>query len=95
MVQLLADILRVQGSYRTYEEWKHAVPGVSSVTERGSYRTYEEWKRFCLKCDRQIKDRSYRTYEEWKQLYNNKIIIDTITVLTVPMRNGNIEEVLL
>jgi len=37
-------VTREYGSYRTYEEWKHAVAKVSSVVFVSSYRTYEEWK---------------------------------------------------
>jgi len=33
--------------------------------------------------------RSYRTYEEWKLVSNSFSDVDTETVLTVPMRNGN------
>jgi len=32
-------------SYRTYEEWKLADPGLSRINSNSSYRTYEEWKR--------------------------------------------------
>ena len=37
------------GSYRTYEEWKQYVGGLSFRGFRvSSYRTYEEWKpNFC------------------------------------------------
>jgi len=33
-------------SYRTYEEWKHALMRLVCPTVQGSYRTYEEWKLF-------------------------------------------------
>ena len=33
---------------------------------------------------------SYRTYEEWKQLKHGTSRIKAVSVLTVPMRNGNV-----
>jgi len=55
-----------------------------------SYRTYEEWKPTWIMhiCIPQLS--SYRTYEEWKLLKDGKPV-RTPKVLTVPMRNGNIE----
>ena len=35
---------RNQGSYRTYEEWKHMLNTDIRIHVLGSYRTYEEWK---------------------------------------------------
>jgi len=32
---------------------------------------------------------SYRTYEEWKPYWSDLATASNITVLTVPMRNGN------
>jgi len=55
----------------------------------GSYRTYEEWKPEDETAEFIDGIRSYRTYEEWKLT----IILrktDGNIVLTVPMRNGNI-----
>jgi len=34
-----------QGSYRTYEEWKHVSVLQAAIGSVRSYRTYEEWKR--------------------------------------------------
>ena len=58
----------------------------------GSYRTYEEWKHILeSQTDKEIVS-SYRTYEEWKHAH--QIINDepSLSVLTVPMRNGNSPE---
>ena len=60
---------------------------------QSSYRTYEEWKLILKKLLPLSEVSSYRTYEEWKQntfIWSN----NTIIVLTVPMRNGNIASVL-
>jgi len=34
----------IDGSYRTYEEWKREQTGGMLVGLMSSYRTYEEWK---------------------------------------------------
>ena len=54
-----------------------------------SYRTYEEWKLENYTLFTLVIVRSYRTYEEWKQMQYVEKIRST-TVLTVPMRNGNL-----
>jgi len=55
-----------------------------------SYRTYEEWKLLDETNITILKNRSYRTYEEWK-LESLELSEDWhYSVLTVPMRNGNI-----
>jgi len=54
-----------------------------------SYRTYEEWKRTRdVRCLHDVPG-SYRTYEEWKREEVAELV-DGSTVLTVPMRNGNV-----
>jgi len=57
---------RVFGSYRTYEEWKHATVSTFSAHAFCSYRTYEEWKQCSLARMQIFLHSSYRTYEEWK-----------------------------
>jgi len=54
----------------------------------GSYRTYEEWKPSATKFTNGSVACSYRTYEEWKHS-SIMIALTLLTVLTVPMRNGN------
>jgi len=41
-----AGALSAYSSYRTYEEWKPAIPILITSPGHSSYRTYEEWKRF-------------------------------------------------
>ena len=79
---------QVKCSYRTYEEWKRVEDWVSQEDVDGSYRTYEEWKLERIRIPEILNASSYRTYEEWKQL-NNLCDFIRLTVLTVPMRNGN------
>jgi len=59
---------------------------------KGSYRTYEEWKRHSRTFQNSIIIGSYRTYEEWKHF--SIIVCNSVRiwVLTVPMRNGNVNE---
>jgi len=77
------------GSYRTYEEWK--LPTEEQLDELfdSSYRTYEEWKLYPDRSTLAPNSGSYRTYEEWKLFPPNAGTALSITVLTVPMRNGN------
>jgi len=77
------------GSYRTYEEWKHKKRTLIDSVEVRSYRTYEEWKHTCKESKRNRCMRSYRTYEEWKHRLYFLIALLAFPVLTVPMRNGN------
>ena len=53
-----------------------------------SYRTYEEWKLLHFTARTDHDGSSYRTYEEWKpgQILGMNSVV---SVLTVPMRNGN------
>jgi len=53
-----------------------------------SYRTYEEWKQAVQNAITLTKMCSYRTYEEWKPSMFSTCPL-RLTVLTVPMRNGN------
>jgi len=55
----------------------------------GSYRTYEEWKLRSTTYRSTKKHRSYRTYEEWKPGLSFEYVSYN-SVLTVPMRNGNL-----
>ena len=66
----------------------HACPIVQGIFVR-SYRTYEEWKLGKEITNRIPAEGSYRTYEEWK---HHKRFISNLdfSVLTVPMRNGNL-----
>ena len=60
------------GSYRTYEEWKHRnVTDVMKWFIVRSYRTYEEWKLSGKKRKKKEAKSSYRTYEEWKLYWSN------------------------
>jgi len=83
------DILGIDGSYRTYEEWKLAISSLPAFTAVRSYRTYEEWKPCIVTLSSCFSKSSYRTYEEWKRwlIVENK---QFGCVLTVPMRNGNL-----
>ncbi len=57
----------------------------------GSYRTYEEWKHNVDDAIKYLNDTSsYRTYEEWK-LISIMFPLTRTSVLTVPMRNGNLK----
>jgi len=76
-------------SYRTYEEWKHFLPINHYNQVKCSYRTYEEWKRVEDWVSQEDVDGSYRTYEEWKRKLKGAFQELQISVLTVPMRNGN------
>jgi len=65
---------------------------ISTVIVRGplgSYRTYEEWKPCIMLFRFLIHFSSYRTYEEWKLASGNTFLNSSFIVLTVPMRNGN------
>jgi len=86
---VLLPRMRLPSSYRTYEEWKPS-KGISFTRlQKGSYRTYEEWKQVVtILIHTNFNAGSYRTYEEWK-LVNKKFCMSLISVLTVPMRNGN------
>jgi len=99
-------------SYRTYEEWKHHLFSVNNfpfyvltvpmrngnypltsfvmLTPPRSYRTYEEWKLDDNGFNVSERLGSYRTYEEWKHISKHQSIIFCCSVLTVPMRNGNV-----
>jgi len=61
---------------------------LSHLLPSSSYRTYEEWKPASVFESAISDSRSYRTYEEWKHTLNTKFGA-AISVLTVPMRNGN------
>jgi len=62
----------------------------SNMKLLSSYRTYEEWKQsnmsWIIACSSAC---SYRTYEEWKPFPDTSRSIYA-KVLTVPMRNGNL-----
>jgi len=65
----VADIiisLLLNGSYRTYEEWKRDWVSQEDVDAFCSYRTYEEWKLLDDTRSSTWNLSSYRTYEEWK-----------------------------
>ena len=58
---------------------------------KGSYRAYEEWKQWSkVYFDIFLLFRSYRTYEEWKLRCYCRSVGVYSSVLTVPMRNGNL-----
>jgi len=57
---------------------------------RSSYRTYEEWKLAACHSANSFINSSYRTYEEWKPRIKAMPPAEK-RVLTVPMRNGNID----
>ena len=84
----LSFVNKQEGSYPTYEEWKHENGNPVSGSSLSSYPTYEEWKQninfflfYRIYC-------SYPTYEEWK--HSNKISsVPWFIVLILPMRNGN------
>ena len=78
----------VISSYPTYEEWKHKFDILDSIPKEGSYPTYEEWKLLLLTNAGILLICSYPTYEEWK-LYLNICHLFLISVLILPMRNGN------
>jgi len=59
--------LDVDGSYRTYEEWKLVCRSLRISSYERSYRTYEEWKLVSMYRLLVVPEGSYRTYEEWKQ----------------------------
>jgi len=83
-------VVEVKSSYRTYEEWKHFNDFGALRTSLSSYRTYEEWKLALRKIWEVSSPSSYRTYEEWKHFITSSLYNNAGTVLTVPMRNGNI-----
>ena len=57
---------------------------------QSSYPTYEEWKPGNALPFNQRTFSSYPTYEEWKQDgAQSNVIVDTRSVLILPMRNGN------
>jgi len=77
-------------SYRTYEEWK--LPIWKWVCEKWdcSYRTYEEWKQY------HIEEMGDPRLPFLPYLWGMETLIgrhwsvdDWVSVLTVPMRNGN------
>jgi len=76
-------------SYRTYEEWKLPVCHTVPVEQFSSYRTYEEWKHAPHWWSNDKRNSSYRTYEEWKPC-SFFASSSASSVLTVPMRNGNL-----
>jgi len=55
-----------------------------------SYRTYEEWKLQKTINIYNTINSSYRTYEEWKHIPTALHHLKPSSVLTVPMRNGNL-----
>ncbi len=59
-----------------------------------SYRTYEEWKPYIRNNLHASFERSYRTYEEWKLFHGYHFHNILFSVLTVPMRNGNLYDFL-
>jgi len=78
----------VDGSYRTYEEWKPWNQG-GMTSHLPAFLPYL-WGMETLYGRGGVASRygSYRTYEEWKRHYDvSKKICPQ--VLTVPMRNGN------
>mgnify|MGYP000871798761 CR=1 FL=1 len=66
-----------EGSYRTYEEWKHQVQNCLIMLSVSSYRTYEEWKPKEMLKSMTPEQSSYRTYEEWKPLTRQTISLGT------------------
>jgi len=76
-------------SYRTYEEWKLFGVETRGFSAASSYRTYEEWKLFSMFSSLISTICSYRTYEEWKLVLRILVRLSRLSVLTVPMRNGN------
>ena len=70
------------------------VKDLTLLDDKRSYRTYEEWKPRGELSVTWYKKGSYRTYEEWKQVstYGDRTIWNS--VLTVPMRNGNRDDIL-
>ena len=87
-----STLLKMLGSYPTYEEWKLHNPFNRSDYSICSYPTYEEWKlRNGDFVNTNLNRSSYPTYEEWKPyilVCPNYFTI--IFVLILPMRNGNI-----
>ena len=81
--------INVLSSYRTYEEWKPTNIIFLSI----SYLKFlpylwgmETEQSFTIRIH---KHSSYRTYEEWKLPKSYVLFQPFISVLTVPMRNGN------
>ena len=79
----------IDSSYPTYEEWKPSFLSFSIFTTPSSYPTYEEWKLLILIfLAVSSYPSSYPTYEEWKPARILKPA-RSISVLILPMRNGN------
>ena len=76
-------------SYPTYEEWKLSSARIETSGFNSSYPTYEEWKPDLAVTNAKINDSSYPTYEEWKRNITCGLIVPLISVLILPMRNGN------
>jgi len=58
---------RIEGSYPTYEEWKHFINKNLFIIYISSYPTYEEWKpEYLMSLSEEEEKGSYPTYEEWK-----------------------------
>jgi len=60
------QVVEIEGSYRTYEEWKRSIQQIGNALTNSSYRTYEEWKHAPHWWSNDKGNSSYRTYEEWK-----------------------------
>ncbi len=77
-------------SYRTYEEWKPCICSTASCNSLSSYRTYEEWK--LKRRDWDDKERNWFLPYLWgmETIAFSKVAKVDPWVLTVPMRNGNL-----
>ena len=66
------------------------LPGTIPKPAHGSYPTYEEWKHLKSQLINLQTCSSYPTYEEWKlSAFISFIRISLLSVLILPMRNGN------
>jgi len=86
---LIALVVILTCSYRTYEEWK---PELSNLIKKEGKVLTVPMRNGNSKRLAQAKAcgySSYRTYEEWKHGWGDFVMDDFNFVLTVPMRNGN------
>ena len=76
-------------SYPTYEEWK-LVTGAASIQVKKEFLSYLWGMETSNKliCFSPVVSGSYPTYEEWKLEYHLQKLL-FISVLILPMRNGN------
>ena len=66
------------------------IANVFLLENSGSYPTYEEWKLSVLTLTNLAKWLgSYPTYEEWKPRLTTEVSHPLVSVLILPMRNGN------